>query len=64
MFKAKTLKMQKRTSRLHGLHAWGNSLRFLHLSQSVRRVFCVLGAVILAAYNEKKVMDTIQSRKE
>ena len=27
-------------------------------------VFCVLGAVILAAYNEKKVMDTIQSRKE
>ena len=27
-------------------------------------IFCVLGAVILAAYNEKKVMDTIQSRKE
>ena len=27
-------------------------------------VFCVLGAIILAAYNEKKVMDTIQSRKE
>jgi hypothetical protein len=24
----------------------------------------VLGAVILASYNEKKVMDTIQSRKE
>ena len=27
-------------------------------------VFCVLGAVILSSYNEKKVMDTIQSRKE
>ena len=26
-------------------------------------VFCVLGAVILAAYNEKKVMGTIQSRE-
>jgi GPH family glycoside/pentoside/hexuronide:cation symporter len=24
-------------------------------------VFCVLGAVILGAYNEKKVMDTIRS---
>ena len=27
-------------------------------------VFCVLGAVILGAYNEKKVMETIGSKKE
>ncbi len=36
----------------------------LQIVAIVAVVFCVLGAVILASYNEKKVMDTIQSRKE
>ena len=36
----------------------------LQIVAIVAVVFCVLGAVILAAYDEKTVMKTIQSQKE
>ena len=36
----------------------------LRIVAIVAVVFCVLGAVILAAYDEKKVMNTIQANKE
>ena len=35
----------------------------LRIVAIVAVVFCVLGAVLLALYNEKKVMDTIERRK-